>query len=559
MAIESLREQRDKDAREVAGRIDAVDGEYKAQLTRLTAQEKSLRDEHAAGAKAAEARVAELRSATRSMVDGREDRMKGLYQRLRAGHDEVARLHAEIAATDIGSYRFVARALNAPVDDVVKWLILIVVLVFDPLAVALTVGFNIALLGGSPPGTRGRNERTPAVGRAMPARMLPAPPRWVTASAVVIIMGVLLAVGGYAASRYLAAQRAHRHASMVPAEAFAVMTLSRQGPQDPLASFEGLVSPSFAEQLRNLLSQGFDTEADLYAFLAFPQPPAGHELREPTILLGLVAAVSDRFAAEDSLCRFAETAVAPLLPSRRVGVDRSRSMIRLGSGHYLAPEGGFFTFALTDSAALLLLELERDPQQPLVEQAVRQALLGPTANHLDRAPARLPAAATRGDAAVSLWFDGRRCFAQMPKNAHAQTRYEQLQRFLDFDLTLFAEPTDQHGLRVSGHYTYGQDRFEVADAQGLVEALTALGPATMAGTPGLLMDRCADTLDFEALIARLRQSLSVDVDGLSPAEIVVDQVIDSQRSARFVLSAQFDDQVESPLAATLQRLAPRQK
>ena len=556
-AIESLRQQREKDAQDLAGRIDAVDEDYDAQLSRLAAQERVLRDEHAAGVTAAETRLAELRGATRSTAGERDDRVKGLYQRLQAGHAEIARLRAEIAATDIGSYRFVARAMNAPVDDVVKWLILIVVLVFDPLAVALTVGFNIAMLGNRPTDAgaprAGRGESPP---RAEAAGAAPLP-SWATLATVVVVVGVLLAIGGYGATHYMSQRRERRHAAMIPDEAFAVLALDRGGTHDPMASLQRLVSPQFAAQMSELLAEGFDPAADLYVFLTFPQSPATEQASAPVILLGMVAAVTDAAAAERSLSRFAETAAGSLLPGRRAGVDRSRAMIRLGSGRYLDPEGGFFTFALTDGAAMMLLELEGDPRRPLVEQAVRQALLGGSPQQLGRAAERLPAVATQGDAALSLWFDGRRCFANMPKNAQAQTRYEQLQRFLDFDLTLFAEPTDKHALKVAGHYTYGQDRFDVADAQGAIDSLTALGPATMAGMPGLLMDRCADTLDFEALIARLRQSLSAD-GGVGPAEIVVDQVIESQRSARFVLKAQFSDEVDSPLAVTLERLAPKQ-
>ena len=43
---------------------------------------------------------------------------------------------------EIGGFRFVAEAFNVPLNDVVKFFILIIVLVFDPLAVALIIAFN---------------------------------------------------------------------------------------------------------------------------------------------------------------------------------------------------------------------------------------------------------------------------------------------------------------------------------------------------------------------------------------------------------------------------------
>jgi hypothetical protein len=43
---------------------------------------------------------------------------------------------------EVGGFRFVAEAFNVPLNDVVKFFILIIVLVFDPLAVALIIAFN---------------------------------------------------------------------------------------------------------------------------------------------------------------------------------------------------------------------------------------------------------------------------------------------------------------------------------------------------------------------------------------------------------------------------------
>jgi hypothetical protein len=49
---------------------------------------------------------------------------------------------------DIGTFKFVAESLGLPLDTVVKLFVLIIVLVFDPLAVALVLAYNIAK-GGS--------------------------------------------------------------------------------------------------------------------------------------------------------------------------------------------------------------------------------------------------------------------------------------------------------------------------------------------------------------------------------------------------------------------------
>jgi hypothetical protein len=49
---------------------------------------------------------------------------------------------------EVGGFRFVAEAFNIPLNDVVKFFILLIVLVFDPLAVALIIAFNGLIMKG---------------------------------------------------------------------------------------------------------------------------------------------------------------------------------------------------------------------------------------------------------------------------------------------------------------------------------------------------------------------------------------------------------------------------
>ena len=44
--------------------------------------------------------------------------------------------------SDIGTFVYIAKIFNVPLDTIVKWFTFIIVLVFDPLAVALIIGFN---------------------------------------------------------------------------------------------------------------------------------------------------------------------------------------------------------------------------------------------------------------------------------------------------------------------------------------------------------------------------------------------------------------------------------
>jgi len=53
-------------------------------------------------------------------------------------------LKSKITKSDIGTYKFIAEAFNAKIETVVKYFILIIVSVFDPLAVSLLLAYNIA-------------------------------------------------------------------------------------------------------------------------------------------------------------------------------------------------------------------------------------------------------------------------------------------------------------------------------------------------------------------------------------------------------------------------------
>jgi hypothetical protein len=64
------------------------------------------------------------------------------------------------AANDIGTFKFVAKSFNAPLDDVVKTFILVLVSVFDPLSVSLVLALNIAVTGKMVKETKEENKPT---------------------------------------------------------------------------------------------------------------------------------------------------------------------------------------------------------------------------------------------------------------------------------------------------------------------------------------------------------------------------------------------------------------
>lgn len=66
-----------------------------------------------------------------------------LNQEINNIDNQIITLKKQIIASDIGTYKFIAEAFNVEIETVVKWFILIIVAVFDPLAVALLLAYNI--------------------------------------------------------------------------------------------------------------------------------------------------------------------------------------------------------------------------------------------------------------------------------------------------------------------------------------------------------------------------------------------------------------------------------
>lgn len=72
-----------------------------------------------------------------------EDDINELYQNITINNEQMMQLKQQIGDTDIGSFKFIANAMNVETDVAVKWFILAIVIVFDPLAVCLMIGYNM--------------------------------------------------------------------------------------------------------------------------------------------------------------------------------------------------------------------------------------------------------------------------------------------------------------------------------------------------------------------------------------------------------------------------------
>ncbi|MFA6287942.1 MAG: hypothetical protein WC661_11215 [Opitutaceae bacterium] len=538
--------------------LTAVQALYHKDLAALDAEEQSLRKNRADTVAKIEKQVSTLQSQTQTVSRQGQDQIAGLYQRIAADNQEIARLRQQIAGFDIGPYRFIARTFNANSDDVVKWLVLLLVAVFDPLAVILTVGLNIALVN---------DRRASVFVHNGPSTATPSPRS--RASRITLWIILLLVAAGLAVAAKVYAPSLFKHwknsaeqratVGLIPSDSFLVLSLRPDRMQDPTGNFvwnktvASLLGKSALSRLADLFGDSLDADSDVYVFVKYPARQNTAQTQSPVMLCGLVARLKDPVAAETGLNRFADSFADSLRQNAPAAPSRHPEMVRYGNGRYLDPQGNFLSYALTDQHVVLLLEIDGDPAKPTVEEEIRQILSPAPSSEVTLRAARLPNRALSADAAVSLWFDASRCFADMPKNSAAQNRYQQLAGRLNFDLLVTLNPTKEGRLNLTADYNYTGERFGSKPLPSLQDTFGKLGPVDPAGAPGRLMDRCAVTLDMDAFMDRLPAMLTPS--GGDTAQIHVEKSIDSSRSGHFELVAQYDPKAGLPFQAALRNLA----
>jgi len=79
-----------------------------------------------------------------------QPRVQELYAKIKTNNESVLGLKQSIQNTDIGSFKFIARTFNTELEQAVKWFIIVIVIVFDPMAVTLVIAYNIMLLRSNP-------------------------------------------------------------------------------------------------------------------------------------------------------------------------------------------------------------------------------------------------------------------------------------------------------------------------------------------------------------------------------------------------------------------------
>lgn len=85
-------------------------------------------------------------SGLNAQIESENSKLKGYNEKISNIDSEIYSLKIETSnKKDITTFRFVAEEFNTDIRTVVKWFIVILITVFDPLAVVLLLAFNISL------------------------------------------------------------------------------------------------------------------------------------------------------------------------------------------------------------------------------------------------------------------------------------------------------------------------------------------------------------------------------------------------------------------------------
>ena len=121
-------------------------------LSNARSQQIQVRDTSVVGGVRTTISTAELRLA-QSRINVEEENRKGVQAKREVAADSLQSIQLKIldldtdleAGSELGPLQYLSGLLDKPMDQIINWLILIIIFVFDPLAVALVVAFNNAM------------------------------------------------------------------------------------------------------------------------------------------------------------------------------------------------------------------------------------------------------------------------------------------------------------------------------------------------------------------------------------------------------------------------------
>ena len=146
-SLEAQKKQYSAKSEDVKKRIDSLEFLRKSQEDRLTqVNTNTLLARNPIQFRQVQEQTMELIGSTDKSIKDENDKNKLYFDEVDSIDKKLLDIKLNSAETkDIQTFRFVAEAMGVSLNTVAKWFILVLIFVFDPLAVALILAYNVAI------------------------------------------------------------------------------------------------------------------------------------------------------------------------------------------------------------------------------------------------------------------------------------------------------------------------------------------------------------------------------------------------------------------------------
>lgn len=150
--IEKLRQQYASQVKAYNDRVSEIENRSKSQRGDIDASIKRLEKENEETMasidvynKESDAKITELNGKKNELVDGGKKKIAEYQKTIQELKNENTSIKEKIVHTDVGTFKFIAKSFDIPLDKAVNYFIWSIMLVFDPLAICLILAYNVLL------------------------------------------------------------------------------------------------------------------------------------------------------------------------------------------------------------------------------------------------------------------------------------------------------------------------------------------------------------------------------------------------------------------------------
>ncbi len=464
-----------------------------------------------------------------------EQRKSELLAKKEQAERRILELQGKIRATDIGSFKFVARAfdsevaaaeatenphlikeaLDRAVNRVVKWFILILVAVFDPLAVTLVIAFNAAWMRRG--GADGEDDPQGKVSGDEPKGSAANPIFVLIALGILIFAAYeILPDGNFSKKEKSASAKAslvgdfasrgmnERILSYLPEQAFGVCSFSnlRMVEEVGLSRIisDGLVQrvPFLKDMVWNPQACGIMADGKAGYFMQLPGPNH-REQRAGDVLFGLILPIGDDERVKNFI--LSRLDLKSLRPNWKVRENEFPSF------HSIHHHSSHVSVGLDENCLIFLTSWWTDQADPRFLDSEMQALFqnGQEPNHLQPG---LVAKLRSEDFDVAVTLLGRNFFYPFEKSVEETEILGLFEDFLNFEVHLMAK-AGVEGITVSGEYDYEKEvldaGFGLRVASLMENARTGTNASGLSTVFGEFVEIFVQRLDFQSVVGTLER------------------------------------------------------